>query len=168
MRIAPPRGAVPGDSTGVPGGAALPSAFAACDAASREIICFRSGVEYSRDALAAWVEGLTRRVEGEGTGRWLVYNADALGAAVSMLALARAGGCAVMAPNAQAETLRRLGEGVHGALLEKDVPQAELGVKVFSATGAASEEPLLPREIEPAHRIAELRCSCSRTPRPAA
>jgi acyl-coenzyme A synthetase/AMP-(fatty) acid ligase len=139
--------------------ASVQSAIFACDASSSARVCFDSGAEYSGRELAAWVEGLARRIEAEGVGRWLVYNADAMGAAIAMLALARTGGCAVLAPNAQAETLRRLSDGVRGALLESEATDHDLGVAVFAATGAALEPEVPSSQIDPRHCIAELQTS---------
>jgi acyl-CoA synthetase (AMP-forming)/AMP-acid ligase II len=65
----------------------------------------------------ARVATLAAAVAERAPGRWLLYQTDAYGFAVGLLALAHAGSTAVLAPNAQPGTLGELADRVVGLLL---------------------------------------------------
>jgi acyl-coenzyme A synthetase/AMP-(fatty) acid ligase len=71
-----------------------------------------------RDELLRHVAGLAAAVAKAGPGRWLVHTEDAFGAAVALLALASEGSTALLAPNRQEGTLRRLAQGARGAIVD--------------------------------------------------
>jgi acyl-coenzyme A synthetase/AMP-(fatty) acid ligase/3-hydroxymyristoyl/3-hydroxydecanoyl-(acyl carrier protein) dehydratase len=74
--------------------------------------------ERSTADLATDVARLAAAVAARGRGRWLLHTEDAYAACVALFALAHAGCVAVLAPNRQPETLRRLAAGATGALLD--------------------------------------------------
>ncbi|MDH5565293.1 MAG: AMP-binding protein [Myxococcales bacterium] len=99
--------------------------FGALDAgeqAGRLPVAFGAGAAFDRADLAQRVSALAAALADAGSGRWLLYTESSYAAAVSLLALARARGTAILAPNRQPETLRRLGAGVTGALLDAEIP----------------------------------------------
>ena len=103
------------------------SPFALEDAPTEALVSFRSGRLHTRGELAQRVAGLAAWIEKSGSGRWLLQSEDAFASAVALLALLRARSCAVVAANAQPETLRRLCSGVRGALAEPGTVIPELG-----------------------------------------
>jgi acyl-coenzyme A synthetase/AMP-(fatty) acid ligase len=72
----------------------------------------------SRDELLRHVAGLAAAIAKAGPGRWLVHTEDAFAAAVALLALASQGATALMAPNRQEGTLRRLARGARGSIVD--------------------------------------------------
>ena len=84
-------------------------------------VAFERGAVVRRAEFEARVDELAGRIAAAGAGRWLVVSERGLETAVALLALARAGGVAVLPPNRQPETLRRLGAGTRGAL-PRDAP----------------------------------------------
>lgn len=103
------------------------SPFALEDAPPAALVSFRSGQLHGRGELAQRVASLTGWIEKSGRGRWLLQCEDAFASAVALLALVQARSCAVVAPNSQPETLRRLCDGVQGALAESGSELPGLG-----------------------------------------
>jgi acyl-coenzyme A synthetase/AMP-(fatty) acid ligase len=86
----------------------------------RGIAFDRSGERTGRDLLRD-VSALAARTAKVGRGRWLLYTADSYAMAVGLLGLACGRSLAVLPPNRQPETLRRLADGAVGALVDEDV-----------------------------------------------
>jgi acyl-coenzyme A synthetase/AMP-(fatty) acid ligase len=105
-------------------------------------VAFGRDVSYPRADLADAVAALAAAVEKVGCGRWLVYSENSYAGAVSLLALLHSGCTAVLAPNAQAQTLRQLGATARGAILDPAAPLDGI-------------TRLAPLEQPPAHALAQ-------------
>jgi acyl-coenzyme A synthetase/AMP-(fatty) acid ligase len=81
----------------------------------------RDARDLIRDAAA-----LATAIAKVGSGRWLVFTEDSYAAAVGLTALSQTRCTAVLAPNRQPETLRELGAGVTGAILDAVPPDDAL------------------------------------------
>lgn len=140
-------------------------AFSQLDLAPDGIACFRGGTDYSRHDLARRAEDLAallfEEANAQGAGRWLCHSDDALASAITLLALARAKGCAVMAPNAQSETLRRLAHGVCGALVDPDIAVVGVArvIDPLARLQRSVANPAVPEGIPAATPIAEFQTS---------
>ncbi len=99
------------------------------NAPEHALVAFRGAREHDRGDLLRRVAGLAAWLEKSGPGRWLVQSEDAYASAICALALIHSRGCAVVAPNAQAETLRRLARGVEGALAPPGVAIPDFGAR---------------------------------------
>ena len=84
-------------------------------------VAFGRNGERTRRDLVSDVTALAARTAAAGTGRWLLFTADSYAMAVGLLALACGRSLAVLPPNRQPETLRRLAAGAVGALVDGDV-----------------------------------------------
>ncbi len=95
----------------------------------------RSDHEF-RDHTAA----LSHALEKIAGHRFLVYTEDSYAAAVCLVAMAQTGSVAVLAPNRQPETLRRLGAGVSAALIDPEIDASGLGgIETFSPLSCGSQ-----------------------------
>jgi acyl-coenzyme A synthetase/AMP-(fatty) acid ligase len=90
----------------------------------------RSGERTCRDFVRD-VSALAAHTAKVGRGRWLLYTADSYAMAVGLLGLAWSRSLAVLPPNRQPETLRRLADGAVGALVDDDVGRVA-GLPSFS------------------------------------
>jgi acyl-coenzyme A synthetase/AMP-(fatty) acid ligase len=84
------------------------------------VIAFGRDARFDRADLYARVAALAAAIEKVGRGRWLVFSENGYAAAVALLALLHSGCSAVLAPNRQRETLRRLSAETRGAILDPD------------------------------------------------
>lgn len=85
---------------------------------SARAVSFGRAGKRSFDDLRHDVAGLATLVAAGGQGRWLLHTEDSYAACVGFLALAHAGCIAVLAPNRQPDTLRRLAPQCVGAILD--------------------------------------------------
>jgi acyl-coenzyme A synthetase/AMP-(fatty) acid ligase len=94
--------------------------FSDSEPPSSQIAFGRSG---SCDALhlAQRSAALAAAIEKTGPGRWMVFTENSYAAAVSLIALAQTRSVAVLAPNRQPDTLRRLAVGVTGVILDPEL-----------------------------------------------
>ncbi len=95
----------------------------------------RSGEPRRRD-LVRDATALAERIAKVGRGRWLLFTSDSYAMVVGLLGLAASRSLAVLPPNRQPETLRRLAAGAVGALIDADVPRVS-GLPAFSPLEAA-------------------------------
>ncbi len=86
------------------------------------VVAFGRGGERRRTDLARDIARLAAAIESVGRGRWLFFSENSYAAAVALLALARCGALAVLPPNRQPETLRRLSRGTAGVLTDASPP----------------------------------------------
>jgi acyl-coenzyme A synthetase/AMP-(fatty) acid ligase len=86
---------------------------------SSQVAFSRSGARDAVD-LVQHAAALAAAVEKTGSGRWVVFTEDSYAAAVSLVALAQTRSVAVLAPNRQPDTLRRLAAGATGAILDPE------------------------------------------------
>jgi acyl-coenzyme A synthetase/AMP-(fatty) acid ligase len=86
------------------------------------VVAFGREGDFDRADCAGRVAALAAAIEERGRGRWLVFSENSYAAAVSLLAILQAGSTAVLAPNRQSETLRRLSPDTRGAILDPGVP----------------------------------------------
>jgi len=101
------------------------------------LVAFGRGGERRLLDLRADVASLADAVEKEGAGRWLLDVEDAYDAAVGLLAVAAAGGVAVLPPDRAPGTLERLLEDAVGAIAEPGREAAlARGRPVLAARGA--------------------------------
>ena len=126
--------------------------------AARPVAFGRRGVRSGAD-LAADVAGLAAAVAASGRGRWLLHTEDAYAACVALLALAHADCVAVLAPNRQPETLRRLAAGAAGALLDPAPEAPPRGISCFDPLGHRSEGTAPLGALDRDRTVAELRTS---------
>ena len=89
----------------------------------RSVVAFGRGGVHDFEDFRARVAGLSGRLRDAGAGRWLVHCEDAYAFAVSLFAVAHAGGVAVLLPNRQPGALEREAHLAEGALL--DAPSGE-------------------------------------------
>jgi acyl-CoA synthetase (AMP-forming)/AMP-acid ligase II len=106
-----------------------------------------------RDAIA-----LAERIAKVGRGRWLLFTSDSYAMAVGLLGLAASRSLAVLPPNRQPETLRRLAAGAVGALIDADVPRVS-GLPAFSPLEAAPGDGSATAELDRDAPLAEFRTS---------
>lgn len=120
------------------------------------VVAFGRGREHTRRELAERAAGLAGALAEAGAGRWLLLTDDAFAAAVSLVAVAHAGAMAVLPPNRQPETLRRLAAGARGLLCDglataaEPVPRAE--TPALPVLAALAPRPALPRLPDPPDR----------------
>jgi acyl-CoA synthetase (AMP-forming)/AMP-acid ligase II len=113
------------------------------------LVAFGRDGDRTRRDLVRDVAALATRIAAIGTGRWLLFTEDSYATAVGLLALASRRSLAVLPPNRQPETLRRLAGGAVGALVD-DGAAAVAGLPALSpldrgsADGAAA--PALDRD----------------------
>jgi len=118
----------------------------------------RRGERRLRD-LTRDVAALTARVEEIGAGRWLLVSDDSYEAAVALLALARCRARAVLPPNRQPETLRRLSQGACGALVDAAAdagePPLPADLPRLAPLGHAQADPRAPARLDRDAPLAE-------------
>lgn len=83
-----------------------------------EAIAFGRGGDRCRADLYRSVSAVAASIDRIGRGPWLVHAEDSYGGAVALLALWGVGSSAVLSPNRQPETLRRIGAQVRAALID--------------------------------------------------
>jgi acyl-coenzyme A synthetase/AMP-(fatty) acid ligase len=114
------------------------------EAPSGQTVAFGRFAERSDYDLRDHTAELCLALERIGGRRFLVYTEDSYAAAVCLLAMAQTGSVAVLAPNRQPETLRRLGADVSAALIDPEIDIEELrsveafGPLSFGHQGAGS------------------------------
>jgi acyl-coenzyme A synthetase/AMP-(fatty) acid ligase len=113
-------------------------------------IAFGHAGERRRCDLLRDVSALAARVEEIGTGRWLLCSRDGYAGAVALLALARCRALAVLPPNLQPETLRRLTSTATGALIDSDAAAESLpkGMQALDPLGQVAAEPAAPARLD--------------------
>jgi acyl-coenzyme A synthetase/AMP-(fatty) acid ligase len=113
-------------------------------------IAFGHAGERRRCDLLRDVSALAARVEEIGTGRWLLCSRDGYAGAVAMLALARCRALAILPPNLQPETLRRLACTASGALIDSDAAAESLpnGLPALDPLGQVAAEPSAPVRLD--------------------
>ncbi len=84
--------------------------------AAEEVVCFGPQRRWTRAELLERGRRIAAAVSERGAGRWLVVARDGFEAAASLLGIGSAGGIAVLPPNQQAETLRRLARTAAGVV----------------------------------------------------
>jgi acyl-coenzyme A synthetase/AMP-(fatty) acid ligase len=112
--------------------------FSDVEPTSSQIAFGRRGDRNAVD-LAQQSAALAAAVEKTGSGRWIVFTENSYAAAVCLIALAQTGSVAVLAPNRQPDTLRRLAAGATGAILDPE----------FDAIAPADLKRLAPLEQPP-------------------
>lgn len=117
----------------------------------------RSGERTRRDLLRD-VSALAARTAAVGTGRWLLCTADSYATAVGLLALACGRSLAVLPPNRQPETLRRLAAGAVGALVDVGVARLP-GLPVLAPLEPGPAAGTLPTTLDRDAPLVEFRTS---------
>jgi acyl-coenzyme A synthetase/AMP-(fatty) acid ligase len=84
-------------------------------------VCFDRAGGWTREHLRGRAAAVAARVDALGRGRWLLAVRRSDLAAASLLGLAQARSVAVLPPNAQRETLRRLALGARGILCDNEL-----------------------------------------------
>jgi 3-hydroxymyristoyl/3-hydroxydecanoyl-(acyl carrier protein) dehydratase len=87
-----------------------------------DAIAFGREGERRRAGLTDDVASLAGALAEHAGGAWLVHTEDAYAGAVALLGLWGSGRSALLAPNRQPETLRRIGGQVSGAILDGEAP----------------------------------------------
>ncbi len=129
-------------------------------------VAFGRGGERRHADLRRDVSRLGAAIDSFGSGRWLFFSENSYAAAVALLALARCGGLAVLPPNRQAETLRRLSRDTVGVLTDTSPPpevaaalQGRVVIDPLSPPGIASAAPDFHLEIDRDAAVAEFQTS---------
>jgi acyl-coenzyme A synthetase/AMP-(fatty) acid ligase len=122
----------------------------------------RTGERRRRDLLRD-VSALAARVENIGVGRWLLCCRSGYAGAVALLALARCRALAVLPPNRQPETLRRLARDATGALVDgagdTDAPPLPSDVPLLDPLDQVAAESSSPARLDRDAPLAEFHTS---------